>query len=161
MCGEVRDQLERPRRTRSTFAASSTSVCTSLGSQARVSISGGRRAELVVAALGMHLRALECLARLRVRYLLAPERVERRELLAAALAHGFGDRGVVVVGEELERPLLAVLLALEEQRDVRREQDAGRRNAPHAAGSRSPRALLPTWSWFAEQITSRSGGVSS
>ena len=30
-----------------------------------------------------------------------------------------------------------------------------------AAGSRSPNARLPTWSWFWENTTNRSGGTSS
>ena len=63
--------------------------------------------------------------------------------------------------EEGERVLLAVLLAHEQQRQVRRQQEqlaASRCLAgdPSSALSRSPLARLPTWSWFWRQTTKRS-----
>ena len=120
-----------PRRTRSTLPPRRPRSAPRGGSHARVVDQRAvERAQLVVAALGVELRALERLARLRVGHLLARERREPLELAAAALPRRLGDRGVVVVGEKLERRLLAVLLAQEEQRQLRREEDAGRRDAP-------------------------------
>src|SRR6478609_1780660 len=46
----------------------------------------------------------------------------KTELAAAALACGLSDPRVDVVGEELERPPLAVLLAHEQERRLRREE---------------------------------------
>src|SRR5436190_6249589 len=76
----------------------------------------------------LELRALERLARLRVREVFAGERAELRELALAALARRVGDERVDVVGEELERPRLVVLLALEEERRREREEHDGERN---------------------------------
>src|SRR5207302_9952473 len=70
----------------------------------------------------VELRAQERLDRLRVRDVVACKGGEALELLPAALARCAGDLGVDVVGEELERMLLAVLLAHEEERRVRREE---------------------------------------
>jgi hypothetical protein len=63
---------------------------------------------------------------LRVGHLLLAELLEGGELAPAALAGGGGDLLVDVVGEELERRVLAVLLALEEHRRERGEQRAER-----------------------------------
>ena len=92
-------------------------------------------------ARARQLRALERLRVLRVGNLVRGERRERRELRAPALAGGVGDQRVDVVGEELERRVLAVLLAHEQQRHERREQGAeggqrtSRRRQPVAHGA--------------------------
>src|SRR5262245_30017856 len=72
------------------------------------------------------LRELERRLGLRVGKLALPG--ERGELLATALADGFGEVGVGVRGEEQEWRRLAVLLAHEQQRDERRQDDRGRRD---------------------------------
>src|SRR3954463_8319522 len=77
----------------------------------------------------MELRALERRRILRVGNL-AAEAAEARELALAPFTRRLGDRRVVVVGEELERRTLSVLLAHEEQRDLRREEHARGRDAP-------------------------------
>ena len=51
------------------------------------------------------------------------------ELLLATLSSGLGDHRVDVIGEELEGPLLAVLLAHEQQRNLRREEQRRRTDA--------------------------------
>ena len=65
-------------------------------------------------ARARQLRALEGRDVLRVGHLLAAELGEGGELAPAALAGRVGDLGVDVVGEELKRRPLAVLLALEQ-----------------------------------------------
>src|SRR5690349_12155327 len=86
----------------------------------------------------MELRPLEGGRVLRVWHL-AGEALEARELLLAPLTRRLGDRGIVVVGEELERRRLAVLLAHEEERDLRREEEA--RGGDAARLGRQPVAL--------------------
>src|SRR5207253_6113566 len=56
---------------------------------------------------------------------LAAEAREVLELALAPLARRVRDERVDVVGEELERPALAVLLAHEEERRLRCEEQAG------------------------------------
>src|SRR5204863_3909013 len=75
--------------------------------------------ELALVHAARELRAAEGLLVLRVRHVLAGERGEALELLLAALARRLGDERVDVVGEELERVLLGVLLAHEEERRAR------------------------------------------
>ena len=64
--------------------------------------------------------------------------------------------------EEGERVLLAVLLAHEQERQVGRQQEQPAAESrcfagePSSVFSRSPRARLPTWSWFWRQTTKRS-----
>ena len=59
---------------------------------------------------------------------------EAGELAPPALARRVRDDRVDVVGEELERPPLAVLLAHEEERDLRREQRQRRADAELVRG---------------------------
>ena len=107
------------------------------------------------------LRALERRRVLRVGHLLA-ELGERGELAPAPLARGAGDLLVDVVGEELERRLLAVLLAHEQHRRERREQRAerGQRPGRSAAAGRRRRGCRPGRGSGRRRRT-RSGGTSS
>src|SRR6185437_6705127 len=68
-----------------------------------------------------------------VGHLFAGEGREPGELAPAALTRRLCDRRVDVVGEELERRLLVVLLPLEEQRRTRREEAHGERDAMSVA----------------------------
>ena len=96
-------------------------------------------------ALARELRALERLRILRVGDLLAGELGERGELAAAPLARRVRDLLVDVVGEELERRPLAVLLAHEQHRREGCQQRAERGERPHlgAAGGRRTRGCRP------------------
>src|SRR5581483_3274959 len=78
-----------------------------------------------VGLLRVELRAEERGQRLRVRHLLAREGGELLELAPSARARRLGDRGVDVVGEELERAPLEVLLAHEQERCAGREERDG------------------------------------
>ena len=60
----------------------------------------------------------------------APNDANGGELLAPAVRGGLGDPLVDVVGEELERSFLAVLLTHEQHRSEWREQGAERRERP-------------------------------
>ena len=84
--------------------------------------------------------------------MLAGSQPKRGELAAAAFAHGARQFGLLVVGEVEERRAGAPLLALEQQGDEGRQQHQGgghlQASGHDQRASRSPRARLPTWSWF-------------
>src|SRR5919205_1416758 len=67
--------------------------------------------QLLVRLRAVELRALERGGILGIRHVLPGEGGETRELAPAPLARRLRDRRVDMVGEELERPPLAVLLA--------------------------------------------------
>ncbi len=121
-----------PRRTRSQRSSSSKSISSGVAGAADPP---ARRQQVHVQPLDRgiaaprELRALERRHVLRIGDLTA-ELGERLELPAPAVARGLGDLVVDVVGEELERRLLAVLLAHEQHRDERREQRAEGRQRP-------------------------------
>ena len=143
LVGEVADDLERARAARAATAASSSNSIASAspggslparrraaarraqparGSRSRVSFERSN----VAGSCGSGISSLE----LR----------ERGELAAPSLAGGVGDALVDVVGEELKRRRLAVLLAHEQHRHERRQQRAERGERPRrppAAGRRT------------------------
>ena len=90
-----------------------------------------------------------------------PNAANSRRALPAPPRSGRDRRGSRSTGTDA----LAVLLAHEEQRHVRREQKIAAASRTPAgstsAARRSPPARLPTWSWFCTQTTNRSPGTSS
>src|SRR5918999_5566711 len=66
-------------------------------------------------------RTRERLRALRIRYVVAP--AKRLELLATPLAHRLDELGIAVAHKILKGIRLAVLLAHEQQRHVRRQQE--------------------------------------
>ena len=126
--GEAREQHERPAP--HAQPAGVLVVVDRVGVAGREVAAGAqeRRVQLSEAglALARELGRLERLRVLGIGDLAAAELGERRELAPAALARGGRDVLVDVVGEELERRLLAVLVALEDHRRERRQQRAQR-----------------------------------
>ncbi len=134
-----------PRRTRSHRASSSNSIASTSpgGSRRRVFKQIGVQARQRRVAPAGQLRALERRAVLRVGNLLVGERRERRELRSPSLARGLRDVLVDVVREELKRRVLAVLLAHEQHRDVRREQRAERGQRARFGGQPIAEGAIP------------------
>ena len=100
---------------------------------ARAQQRGVERAQLRAPA-ARELGALEGGRVLRIGHLLAGELGEGGELLAAALAGRVGHALVDVIGEELKRSALAVLLAHEQHGSEGCQQRAERGQRPHAGG---------------------------